>query len=72
MDRRPPLGPKAKVHLAFFAVLTVVKTLATVVFAAVLGTALTYLARLTYAALFQGATYPTSGHAEQQLSLIHI
>ena len=65
MDRRPPLGPKAKVHLAFFAVLTVVKTLATVVFAAVLGTALTYLARLTYAALFQGATYP-SGHAEQQ------
>lgn len=63
-SKRPPLGPKAKRNLTVFAVLTALKTLALIVFAAVLGTAITLLAHMTYAVLHEGATYE-SAQAEQ-------
>lgn len=63
-SKRPPLGPHAKRNLTVFAVLTALKTLALIVFAAVLGTAITLLARMTYAVLYEGKTYE-SAHAEQ-------
>ena len=63
-SKRPPLGPHAKRNLTIFAVLTALKTLALIVFAAVLGTAITLLARMTYAVLYEGKTYE-SAHAEQ-------
>lgn len=63
-SKRPPLGPHAKRNLIVFAVLTALKTLALIVFAAVLGTAITLLARMTYAVLYEGKTYD-SAHAEQ-------
>lgn len=63
-SKRPPLGPHAKRNLTVFAVLTALKTLALIVFAAVLGTAITLLARMTYAVLYEGKTYG-SAHAEQ-------
>ncbi|WP_237201011.1 thiol reductant ABC exporter subunit CydC [Rothia nasimurium] len=63
-SKRPPLGPNAKRNLAIFAVLTAIKTLALIVFAAVLGTAITLLARMTYAVMYEGKSYE-SAHAEQ-------
>ncbi|MDY6052049.1 MAG: thiol reductant ABC exporter subunit CydC [Rothia sp. (in: high G+C Gram-positive bacteria)] len=63
-SKRPPLGPHAKRNLTVFAVLTALKTLALIVFAAVLGTAITLLARMTYAVFYEGKTYE-SAHAEQ-------
>ncbi|MFW0119038.1 thiol reductant ABC exporter subunit CydC [Rothia sp. P5764] len=63
-SKRPPLGPHARRNLTVFAVLTAVKTLALVIFAAVLGTALTLLARMTYSVFHEGATY-SSAHQEQ-------
>lgn len=62
MDQRPHLGPNAKKYLALFGLFTVLKALSTVLFAAVLGTALTYMARLTHTALYENSTY-LSQHA---------
>ncbi|MDO4898800.1 MAG: ABC transporter transmembrane domain-containing protein, partial [Rothia sp. (in: high G+C Gram-positive bacteria)] len=64
---RPPLGPGAKKNLIVFAALTAIKTLALVVFAGVLATALTLLARLTYAVLHEGSSYASA--LEEQRAL---
>ncbi|MDY3049505.1 MAG: thiol reductant ABC exporter subunit CydC [Rothia sp. (in: high G+C Gram-positive bacteria)] len=58
-SKRPPLGPQARKNLTIFAILSAVKTLALIIFAAVLGTAITLLAQSTYRALHQGASYPS-------------
>ncbi|HCN38814.1 thiol reductant ABC exporter subunit CydC [Rothia sp. (in: high G+C Gram-positive bacteria)] len=63
-NSRPPLGPDAKKNLAVFSLLIAIKTLALVVFAAVLGTAITYLARLTFAVFHEGATYASAVEAQ--------
>ena len=64
-NSRPPLGPDAKKNLAVFSLLIAIKTLALVVFAAVLGTAITYLARLTFAVFHEGATYASAVEAQR-------
>lgn len=64
MAQRPPLGPNAARNLAIFAILTVIKTLALIVFSSVLATALTFLARLTFQALHARQVFD-SARAEQ-------
>ncbi|MFW0155239.1 thiol reductant ABC exporter subunit CydC [Rothia sp. P6271] len=65
MDKRPPLGPNATTNLGIFALITIIKTSATVLFAAVLGTAIAYMARLTYAAIHRNQIF-TSDYDRQQ------
>lgn len=76
-SKRPPLGPHAKRNLTVFAVITAVKTLALIVFAAVLGTGLTLLARMTYSVFHGDTAYPDAqteqlaifaGNGEAQLT----
>lgn len=64
---RPPLGPQAKKNLTIFALLTGLKTLALILFAAVLGTAIAHLAQSTYAAFHQGTEYATETAAQRAL-----
>lgn len=63
-SKRPPLGPHARKNLTVFALLTLLKTAALIVFSAVLATGITLLARMTYAALHEGKAYE-SEQAEQ-------
>lgn len=64
MDKRPPLGPQARKNLSIFGALTLLKALSMIVFAAVLATALTFMARMTYFALVAPQEY-ANDRAEQ-------
>lgn len=67
MDQRPPLGPSARKHLSVFALFTILRTLCSIIFAAVIGTALAYLARLTYVAVNSEVEYPSAQAAQRAI-----
>lgn len=65
MDKRPPLGPNSRLNLTIFGAFTVIKAVSLVVFAAVVATALTFMARMTYFALVAPEQYATERAAQQ-------
>lgn len=65
MSNRPPLGPNARSTVPVLGAIAIMKALAIVIFAAVLGTAAALLGRFTYAHFFAEASY-SSDYERQQ------
>ncbi|WP_188358397.1 thiol reductant ABC exporter subunit CydC [Rothia aerolata] len=67
MNQRPPLGPSAAANLTVFGVLSAVKAFSMLLFASVVGTALTYMARMTFLALHENQVF--ASEYQQRLAI---